>query len=228
MNQVQKSLSKQFGAWQFKTLLRMIIAITVGKHEGSSAHRDGSNGGKVITNIETGQNSEVITTVETDQNLQKVVPKIAMDEQDSGRGQSSRHRIRAERVAGSKIGTKNTQRIRDEHADGSKIGARRSEREFVVSSLMHPKLQQENMKESMAKSLTDRKLNQDGDVTEQCVNQSGTAENGSEHAACQVKVQNKVVTTWLFDTRADAHVMPKCVWEQLGEFALQTKNVTLR
>ena len=53
--------------------------------------------------------------------------------------------------------------------------------------------------------------NSDG-VTEQCVNQSGTAENCSEYAACQVKVQEKVVTTWLFDTGADAHVMPKvCV-----------------
>ena len=29
MNKVQRSLSKQFGAWLFKTLLRMIIAITV-------------------------------------------------------------------------------------------------------------------------------------------------------------------------------------------------------
>ena len=67
------------------------------------------------------------------------------------------------------------------------------------------------MKELMAKSLMDRKANQDDGVTEQCVNQSGIAENGSEHAVCQVKVQEKVVTTWLFDTRADAHVMPKCV-----------------
>ena len=30
MNQVQKSLSKQFGAWLLKALLRMIIAITMG------------------------------------------------------------------------------------------------------------------------------------------------------------------------------------------------------
>ena len=36
------------------------------------------------------------------------------------------------------------------------------------------------------------------------------------------------MTTWLFDTGADAHVMQKCVWEQLGEPALQTTNVTLR
>ena len=57
-------------------------------------------------------------------------------------------------------------------------------REFVMSSLMDQKLQQENMKELMAKSLMDRKLNQDHGVTEQCVNKSGIAENGSEHAAC--------------------------------------------
>ena len=36
------------------------------------------------------------------------------------------------------------------------------------------------------------------------------------------------MTTWLFATRADTHVMPKCVWEQLREPALQTTNVTLR
>ena len=65
-------------------------------------------------------------------------------------------------------------------------------------------------------------------MTEQCVNQSGTAENGSEHATCQVKVQEKVVTTCLFDTGTDAHVMPKCVWEQFGEPTLQTTNVSLR
>ena len=38
----------------------------------------------------------------------------------------------------------------------------------------------------------------------------------------------KVVATWLFDTGTDAHVMSKCVCEQLGEPALQTTNVTLR
>ena len=65
-------------------------------------------------------------------------------------------------------------------------------------------------------------------MTEQCVNQSGTAEKGSEHVACQVKVQEKVVTSWLFDTGTDAHVMPKCVWEQFGEPTLQTTNVSLR
>ena len=74
----------------------------------------------------------------------------------------------------------------------------------------------------------DRKLNQEGGVTEQCANQSRTVENGSEHAACQVRVEEKVVTTWLFDTGADAHEMPKCVWEHLGEPALQTTKVTLR
>ena len=46
------------------------------KHEGISEHRDGSNGGKVITNIETGQNSEVITNVETGQNSEEVITNI--------------------------------------------------------------------------------------------------------------------------------------------------------
>ena len=37
-----------------------------------------------------------------------------------------------------------------------------------------------------------------------------------------------MVTTWLFDTGADAHVMPKSVCEQMGEPTLQTTKVTLR
>ena len=73
-----------------------------------------------------------------------------------------------------------------------------------------------------------QKLYQDDGVKEQCVNQSGTAENGSEHVACQVQALEKVVTTWLVDTGADAHVMLKCVWQQLGEPTLQTITVTLR
>ena len=152
-DEVQKSLSKQFGAWLIKTLSRMIIVIILrntkevqnivmnqnwkSHHE----HRDGSkileekssrtsrrikNSGKVVANIETDEKfwKKSSRTSRRIKNAGKVVPKIAMDEQDSGRGQTSRHqRIRAERVGGSKIGTKNTQRIRDELADGSKIGA---------------------------------------------------------------------------------------------------------
>ena len=71
---------------------------------------------------------------------------------------------------------KNTQRIRDELVDGSKVTARKHERIDGEVPM-------------------DRKLNQDDGVTEQSVNQSGTVENGSEHAACQVKVQEKVVTS---------------------------------
>ena len=41
--------------------------------------------------------------------------------------------------------------------------------------------------------------------------------NGSEEDVHQVRIQEKVETIWLFDTGADAHVMPKHVWEQLGE-----------
>ena len=50
-----------------------------------------------------------------------------------------------------------------------------------------------------------------------------SVENGSEHDACHVTIQEKAVTTWLFDTDADAHVVPNCAWEQLGEPMLQTK-----
>ena len=35
-------------------------------------------------------------------------------------------------------------------------------------------------------------------------------------------------TIWLFDTGAEAHVMAKHVWEQLGELTLQTTRVTMR
>ena len=237
------------------------------KHEGSSEHRDGSKFWKkssrtsrririlekVITNIETDQNSgkshhehrdgseswkkssrtsrrikileKVITNIETDQNSGKshceprdgstfgtVVPKIAMDEQDSGRGQSPRHRrIRAERVEGSKFGSRDTRGNRDEFDDGSKIGAWKIERnrDELVDGSKNRAIKHERY--LMAKSLVNQKLNQDDGVTEHCVDLSGTPENGSEHAACQVKAEEKVVTTWFFDPGADALVMPKCV-----------------
>ena len=83
------------------------------------------------------------------------------------------------------------------------------------------------MKEFMAKSLIDQKLRQDDDVTDQNVNQSRTTENDPERDVYQVRVQERVETIQLFDTRADADVMPKHVWEQLGEPTLQTTKVTL-
>ena len=60
------------------------------------------------------------------------------------------------------------------------------------------------------------------------VKQSRTTDNDSERAAYQVKIQENVETTWLFNTGADAHVMPKYVWEQFRAPALQTTRVTLR
>ena len=101
-------------------------------------------------------------------------------------------------------------------------------REFVMSSLMGEKLQQENMKRIDVEVPDGSKVESRGRCDRTVRISIRTVEKGSEHAACQVKVQEKVVTTWLFDTGADAHVMPKCVWEQLGEPALQTTNVTLR
>ena len=56
-----------------------------------------------------------------------------------------------------------------------------------------------------------RELQQDDGVTDQNVNQSRTTENDSKRVAHQVKVQESVQTTWLFDTGADAHVS----WESL-------------
>ena len=47
------------------------------KHEGSSERRDGLKCGKIITNIEMGQNSgNVITNIETGQNSEKVVTDV--------------------------------------------------------------------------------------------------------------------------------------------------------
>ena len=74
----------------------------------------------------------------------------------------------------------------------------------------------------------DLRWRQAHDVNVKSENESGTAVNCSEHDAGQAIVQEKVLTTWLFDTAADTHVMPKCVWEQMGEPALQTTNITLR
>ena len=75
----------------------------------------------------------------------------------------------------------------------------------------------------MAKSLMDQKLKQDDGVTDQNVNQSRTTQNDSERNVYQVRIQEKFETIWLFATGADVHVMPKHVWEQLGELSMQTK-----
>ena len=101
-------------------------------------------------------------------------------------------------------------------------------KEFVMSSFMDQKLEQENMNEFMVPSLMNQQLKQDDDVTDQSVNQSRTIENDSERDVNQIRIQEKVETTCLFDTGADAHVMPKHVWEQLGEPTLDTTRVTQR
>ena len=97
-----------------------------------------------------------------------------------------------------------------------------------MSLLMKRDLERESMNKLMAKSLMDRRLRRADDVTMKSVNESGAVRNCSEHDVCQVIVQEKVVATWLLDIRAVTHVMPKCLWEQLGELALQTTNITLR
>ena len=79
----------------------------------------------------------------------------------------------------------------------------------------------------MVKSLMDQ-MKQDDGVTDQNVNQSRTTEDDSERDVYQVRIQEKAETIWSFDTGADAHVMPKHVWEQLREPSLQTTKVTLR
>ena len=76
----------------------------------------------------------------------------------------------------------------------------------------------------MVKFLMNPKLKQDDGVTDQSGNRSRTTEDDSERVAHRVKVQEKVQTTWLFDTGTDAHVMPKYVWEQFGEPTLQNNK----
>ena len=93
---------------------------------------------------------------------------------------------------------------------------------------MNRDLERESMNELMATSLMDQRLRRADAATVKSVNESGSVQNCSEHDVGQVKVEEKVVTIWLLDTRAVTHVMPKCLWEQLGEPALQTTNVTLR
>ena len=87
----------------------------------------------------------------------------------------------------------------------------------IVQNEIKEKLDQESTNDFMAKSLMDQKLKQDDDVTGKNVNQARTSENDSERDVYQVRTHQKVETIWLFDTRADVHVMPKRVWEQLGE-----------
>ena len=84
-------------------------------------------------------------------------------------------------------------------------------KEFVMSSLLDQSVEQENMKEFMVKSLRDPKLQRDNDVAAQNVSQSRTTENDSERDVYQVRIQEEVETIWLFNTRTDAHVMPKHV-----------------
>ena len=63
-------------------------------------------------------------------------------------------------------------------------------------------------------------MKQDDDVTER-ESIENNREN-SERYVNHVRIQEKVETIWLFDTGADAHVMPKNVWE------LQTTKILLR
>ena len=81
----------------------------------------------------------------------------------------------------------------------------------------------------VAIALTDHIIvrNYSGDAaTDQSMSQAKTVLESSEQVACQMKIQEKVETTLLFNTGADAHVIPK--WEQLGEPTLQSTSVTLK
>ena len=174
------------------------------------------NSRKVITNIQTGQNSDRWSrrsrwvnrtqTEDRNQDMREFVQKELTD-------QKLQQEILKEFVMNL---------LMDQQLKQGKL------KEFVMSSFMDQKLEQENMKEFMVPSLMNQQLKQDDDVTDQSVNQSRTIENDSERDVNQIRIQEKVETTCLFDTGADAHVMPKHVWEQLGEPTLHTTRVTLR
>ena len=97
--------------------------------------------------------------------------------------------------------------LMDEHEEYGKL------RKLVMSLLMDRELEQESMKELKTKLQMDQKMRRADDVAVKSVNDSGAAENCSEHDVGQVIILERVVTIWLFDTGADTHVMPKSVWE---------------
>ena len=97
------------------------------KHEGSSERRDGLSCGKNHQEHRDGSTfGRVIKNIETGQNLKNVVPKIAMvctrPETEVRRSKTMKEFVQNE-LMDLKLRTRNTQGIRDEHADGSKIGA---------------------------------------------------------------------------------------------------------
>ena len=181
---------------------------------------------KVITNIETGQDSrKVITNIEMGQNSEKWSRRSRwvnrtqtedryQDMREFVQNELTDHILQQEVLKEfvmnllmvSQIRARKTERIRDELVDGSKIGAREHKR-------IHGEVPDETKV--------------DDDVTDQSVNQSRATENDSKRDIYQVRIQEKVETIWLFDAGADAHVMPKHVWEKLGEPTLQTTRVTL-
>ena len=191
--------------------------------------KTGQNSRKVITNIETGQNSRKVTTnTETGQNSEKWSRKsrwmnrIEIEDRNQDMSEFMQNELTDRKLQQEILKKFVMNLLMDQKLE------QRTLKEFAMTSLMDQKLEQENMKELMVKCLMDQKLKQDDDVTDQNVNQSRTTENDSERDVLQIRNQEKVETIWLFDTRADAHVIPKLSWEQLGEPSLQTTRVTLR
>ena len=223
------------------------------KLEESSEHRDAfalnalsrtsrwiKHFGKVNTNIETDQNCEnVVESIETDQHCGKFVESVGTDRHLEKWFRSSRWMTQAKNSERDTVklvqNMLTDQKLRNgklkefvqsllmvEHEEYGKL------RKLVMSLLMNRDLERESMNELMAKSLMDRRLTRADAAKVKSVNESGSVQNSSEHDVGQVIVQEKFVTIWLLDTRAVTHVMPKCLWEQLGELALQTTNITLR
>ena len=89
MKPVQKSLSKQFGAWLF---VEDGDCDCIEKHDVRSEHRDESKFRNVIKNIETDQKFKKRYHEHGDgSKFGKVVTRIEMDEQDRNRRQKSTH-----------------------------------------------------------------------------------------------------------------------------------------
>ena len=141
MNQVQKSLSKQFGAWLFKTLSRMIIVITLRNtkevqnivmNQNWKSHHEHRDGSKIVE--KSSRTSRRIKIVEkslrTGQYSEKKSSRRSRwtsKTQAEDRVQDIKEFVQNE-LRDQKIGTRNTQRIRNELADVQKIEAWKIER----------------------------------------------------------------------------------------------------
>ena len=111
MNQVQKSLSKQFWCMAVQDTVENDHCDHMEKHEGSSEHRDESKLEKSSRTSRRIKNHQkrVVTNVETGQNLEKWSRRSRWTSKTQAENRvQDIQRIRVERLEGSKIGKYNS------------------------------------------------------------------------------------------------------------------------